>query len=67
MTMLDPEQHLHNPILAGLDVVSAVSIIGYWMDFLTHPIAVIGSFFAATWYAILIYEFIERRLKRDRK
>ena len=60
-------QHFSDPILAGIDVASLGVIFSYWANLLEHPIALLGTTLVAIWYAICIYEALERRFKKKGK
>lgn len=61
--MGDPVQHFHNPVLAGLDLLSAIAVVGWWFDILHTPIGVISTALAACWYAFSLYVALEKRIK----
>ena len=61
------EHHLHDPIMAGMDILSGAAVIGYWFDLLAHPIGVFSTLMAGLWWAFCLYDGISRRIEGNRE
>lgn len=59
-----PSNRFTNPVLAGVDIVSAAAVISWWFDVLVHPVGVISTAVAALWYGYCLYEALEKRFKK---
>jgi hypothetical protein len=60
----DPVQHFTNPVLAGIDAMSALAVIAWWFEFLHGPIGTLSTACAGAWYAYSLYAAIEKRRKK---
>jgi hypothetical protein len=56
--------HFHNPILAGIDLLSGIAIVGWWFDVIAHPVGTIATALAGVWYAYCLFEAFEKRFKK---
>lgn len=72
-----PVNHVQNPVLAGIDLVTVSTIVSYWMgfihNFVTPVVATLSLFLSAVWYGYCLYEALEKRInalrpkRRNRK
>lgn len=56
--------HFTNPITAGIDIIAAASVLGWWFEAISKPVGVITTIFAGLWYAYCLFDAIEKRIRR---
>jgi hypothetical protein len=61
------EQHLTNPVIASLDVLSGVAIANFWLDIMAHPIGTFSTLMAGLWWSFCLYDGIMRRIENRHK
>lgn len=64
MIVGDPVEHFTNPVLAGIDIMAAMAVVGWWFEILHGPIGTLSTAFAGLWYAYNLYAAIEKRLRK---
>lgn len=61
------EEHMRNPVLASMDILSGAAIANFWLDIISHPVGTFSTLMAGLWWSFCLYDGIMRRIEQREK